>query len=292
MNKSAESAHGIMIEVNYEPEYQSLSLNTGITMSYVELGPETGIPIVMIHGATDSYLSFSQVGAHLAAAGFHVYIPELRGHGQSDKPEGVSYTPALLARDICAWAQQLEIPPAHYAGHSLGSFITQEIAIKHPEMTESVILIGSAASTANNPLVNYLLKGDGEFPGFNNMNDKIPDDFIRDWAFSENYDERFIEKTYEHAASLPFSTWVLTFGGLISDNTRRLEQISCPALIIWGTEDPFFDKDAQIDLIKALGSDQITFLKKQGGSHNTHWDHHLGEEIAADIVIFINDIQQ
>lgn len=145
-----------MIEVNYEPEYQNLSLNTGITMSYVELGPETGTPVVMIHGATDSYLSFSQVSVHLAAAGFHVYIPELRGHGQSDKPEGENYTTALLAGDIYAWAQQLEIPPAHYVGHSLGSFITQEIAIEHPEMTESITLIGSAASTANNPLVAYL----------------------------------------------------------------------------------------------------------------------------------------
>lgn len=277
-------------EVTYNPEYQSLRLNTGITMSYVELGPKTGTPIILIHGATDSYLSFSQVGACLAASGFHVYIPELRGHGQSDKPEGESYTPALLADDIYAWAQQLEIPPAHYVGHSLGSFITQEIAIEHPEITTSITLIGSAASVADNPLVSYLLEGDGEFPGFNNMNGKISDDFIREWAFSENYDEIFIEKSYEHASSLPFSTWIQTFGGLTSDNTQRLEQVSCPALIIWGTEDDFFGKDDQSDLIKALGSGRITFIKKQGGSHNTHWDYHLGEEIAGDIMIFLSDI--
>ena len=49
-----------------------IELRTGIKMGYREEGKTGGQSVVMIHGATDSSLSFSQVAPFVAGAGYHV----------------------------------------------------------------------------------------------------------------------------------------------------------------------------------------------------------------------------
>ncbi|MDR1515403.1 MAG: alpha/beta hydrolase, partial [Synergistaceae bacterium] len=82
--------------------------------------------------------------------------------------------------------------------------------------------------------------------------------------------------------------WVNAFNG-IGNDPNILKDISVPTQIIWGTEDVFFSKADQLDLIDMLGSEYILFQTKIGYSHNTHWDGHLDEEVAADIMNFIGE---
>lgn len=67
-------------------EQQIMELDTGIKMSYMTCGPENGEAIILLHGATDSRNSWSQLAPMLAEAGYRCYIPELRGHGKTSKP--------------------------------------------------------------------------------------------------------------------------------------------------------------------------------------------------------------
>jgi len=266
--------------VNYKPNYKYKTLTTGIKMSYVEMGNPDGIPLVLIHGATDSYISFSQIGTYLADMGYHVYIPELRGHGKSSKPEDVKYTIALYAEDIAAWMDKIKLRNAHFIGHSLGSFIAQEMAITYPDRVKSMILLGSSNTAANNPSVKRLLEGDGEFPGLLNLGGEIPADFLKSWTASDNADADFIIYTYKHAKNLPYHVWINVFTNIAVDNSERLKNVTLPTLIIWGGADDFFPLPNQLALIRALSSCDITFKKLDGLGHNLHWSGEAGSDIA------------
>jgi len=268
----------------YQPDYKYEKVN-GIKIAYAELGDKKNPPVVLIHGYTDSYLSFSQVAPLIADAGFYVIVPELRGHGNSDKPKKGVYSVDEHTSDINALLEKLGVKGANITGHSLGSFIAQNIAVKNPDKVSSITLIGSSADLKDNQTLQWLLNGDGDFKGVNGSK-TLPDSFLKDWTASSNYDPVFVETTYQNAKKLPLYAWQNAANG-IAAKPEILPQIKIPVEIIWGTDDAFFSFKDQIELIEKLGSKEILFIKKEGASHNTHWDGELYKEIARDIVDFI-----
>lgn len=276
------------VNITYDPEFQYMELDTGITMAYVELGKAEGDPVVLIHGVTDSFISFSQVAPRIAAAGYRVIVPELRGHGHTDKPEEGPYTIDMHAADINALLTGLDITAAHITGHSLGSLIAQGMAIQYPDKVSSLTLIASSGKVEGNATLAWSLEGDEEFVGINHMTE-LPDDFLVDWTSSNNYDPEFVRRTYENAKQMPLYAWVNAFNGIAND-PEGLADITVPVQIIYGTEDDFFTMDEQLELIERLGSDYILFLPKHGYGHNTQWEQHMGEEVSADILGFLTAI--
>jgi pimeloyl-ACP methyl ester carboxylesterase len=272
-------------EITYAPSYSYAELPTGIKIAYVALGERTNPAVVFIHGATDSYISWSQIAPRVANAGYYAIVPELRGHGKTDKPEAGPYTVEFHAGDIAALLDYLKIERAHFVGHSLGTFVSSQIAAKRPPLVSSLTLIGGARTVAGNATAAWLLEGDGDFKGVNHEKE-LSEDFLRDWTASTNYDPRFTEKTYEHAKSLPLYVWRNVFNGLLKP-VDGLEKITAPVQLIWGTSDNFFTLDDQNALIYALSGTTVTLIKKEGLSHNTHWEGHEDESVTKDILSFI-----
>ena len=272
-------------EITYTPAYSYAELPTGIKIAYVELGEKTDTAVVFIHGATDSYLSWSQIVPRVANAGYRVIVPELRGHGKTDKPETGPYTVEIHAQDVAALLNSLNIDKAHFVGHSLGTFVSLRLAAASPQTAASLTLIGSARTVAGNATAAWLLEGDGDFKGINHATE-LSEDFLRDWTISTNYEPRFIEKTYEHAKALPIYVWRNVFNGVL-EPVDGLEKITAPVQLIWGTEDGFFTLDDQRALIAALSGTNATLIEKEALSHNTHWEGHEDEDITKDILAFI-----
>ncbi|MCD7947655.1 MAG: alpha/beta hydrolase [Oscillospiraceae bacterium] len=275
------------VTVNYNPEYSYADLDTGIRMAYVHLGDGTGTPVILIHGATDSYISFSQVGARLTALGYDVYIPELRGHGHTDKPMEDVYQVEEHAEDIDAFMSAIDLQDANIVGHSLGSFVAQDLAILFPQRVQSLTLIGSAAAVRDNPMVEWMLYGGDDFSGLISYVDTLPEEFLRTWTDSSNYDPAFVEATYQNAAEMPVYAWRSAFLAVDLDNTPLLWEIEVPVLIIWGSDDVFFPESDQLMLRESLSSAEVTFLTKEGVGHNTHWEGNMGTEVAGDIDTFL-----
>jgi 3-oxoadipate enol-lactonase len=68
---------------------------------------------------------------------FTCFSVDLRGTGESDKPNG-AYTTELLADDVAAFMQSIGIGRAHVAGLSLGGAVGMWLAVKHPDKVASL----------------------------------------------------------------------------------------------------------------------------------------------------------
>ena len=101
--------------------------------------PGRRAPVVAIHGLTASFVSFAGVAERLNGRR-PLFAPDLRGRGNSDKPEG-PYGMAQHARDVAVAMQTLELGPSVIVGHSMGAFVATALAEQNPELVSGIIMI-------------------------------------------------------------------------------------------------------------------------------------------------------
>ncbi|KAL3925593.1 MAG: hypothetical protein SGPRY_003609 [Prymnesium sp.] len=96
----------------------SVKCNDGVALHFVECGGEEAQPLVLIHGWSASHRSFDNTIPQLAKH-FHVYAPDLRFHGDSDKPSW-GFHVSRLAADLHDFLNALGIERPILLGTSLG----------------------------------------------------------------------------------------------------------------------------------------------------------------------------
>ena len=107
-----------------------------ITINYDQQG--TGEPLVLIpYLAADHACYAFQVAEY--AKQFTCLSLDLRGTGESDKPEG-AYSTELLADDVAALMDAAQIRKAHVSGLSLGAAVGMWLAAKYPDKVQSLSL--------------------------------------------------------------------------------------------------------------------------------------------------------
>lgn len=70
-------------------------------LAYAEQGKPSGVPVLLLHGVTDSWRSFVPMLAHLPRS-MHAFALSQRGHGDSDRPTA-GYAPHDFAADLAAF---------------------------------------------------------------------------------------------------------------------------------------------------------------------------------------------
>jgi non-heme chloroperoxidase len=263
-----------------DPNIKQINLGQGIKLEYRVSGPRNGPPVLLIHGVTDSSHSWSSVMPYLAGE-YRVYAPTLRGHGDSSKPAG-GYQISVFAEDMIAFMDKLGIDRASVVGHSLGSLVAHQLASVYPQRVSTLVLVSSAPTLVDNPVVAYLWD---EIIGLPTFQDPIDPDFIRDWQTGPNpVDPAFFETVLSETAKVPARVWKAAFRGLLSDDHRRfLADIAAPTLILWGDADPLIAYDEQTALQAAIPG--ATLHVYPGGGHNLHWEQPY--EVATDILGFL-----
>jgi pimeloyl-ACP methyl ester carboxylesterase len=107
-----------------------------ITINYDQQG--TGEPLILIPYLAADYACYAFQVAEYAKQ-FSCISIDLRGTGESDKPEGV-YSTELFADDVAALMQAVGIPNAHISGLSLGAATGMWLAAKYPDRVKSLSL--------------------------------------------------------------------------------------------------------------------------------------------------------
>jgi len=92
----------------------------GLNMHYVTAGE--GPPVLLLHGFPDTHAVWRRQIPALAAAGFKVIAPDLRGYGKTDMPLDVSaYAVDFVADDVLQLMDALGIDLATVVGHDWGA---------------------------------------------------------------------------------------------------------------------------------------------------------------------------
>jgi pimeloyl-ACP methyl ester carboxylesterase len=117
---------------------KAITLPGRVTLQYVEQGDPGGLPVIFLHGVTDSWRSFELMLPHLPPS-IHAFALTQRGHGDSERPmEG--YRTRDFAGDVAAFADALDLGAIVVVGHSMGSTNAMGFASEYPQRTLGLVL--------------------------------------------------------------------------------------------------------------------------------------------------------
>lgn len=112
----------------------------GCNLHYEEYGH--GTALLLVHGLGSSTLDWEMQIPALSAH-YRVIVPDVRGHGRSDKPRE-RYSIAGFSADLIALMEHLNLGPTHYVGLSMGGMIGFQLATDQPQLLKSLCIVNSA----------------------------------------------------------------------------------------------------------------------------------------------------
>ena len=256
---------------------ETVEIHDGLLIPYVEQGDPDGVPLVLLHGITDSHRSYEPVLAALPDSIRAVAITA-RGHGDAGKPE-TGYDADQMAADVIAVMDALGIDRAIVAGHSMGSWTARRVAVLYPERVLGVVLAGAFASFHDKPEMDGLLEE------FDALADPIDPAYARAWQDStlgRSVPEAFMEMIVEETCKLPARVWRAAMRGLVDARLEPAGSVTVPALLCWGQKDAFVPDADQERLLARIPDAELRVY--EGGGHALHWER--PERFANDLAEF------
>lgn len=111
----------------------------GFKFGYLEMG--SGPLVLALHGFPDTPQTFQAQMRDLAAAGYRVVAPYMRGYFPTEAPPDASYERAALAKDVLALIDALSDQPVILIGHDWGAAAAYNAAILAPEKIAKLITL-------------------------------------------------------------------------------------------------------------------------------------------------------
>jgi pimeloyl-ACP methyl ester carboxylesterase len=129
-----------------------------LDIAYEESGPSDGRPAILLHGFPDDIHAYDDVAPPLAATGWRVIVPYLRGYGPTrfrDPATPRSGQQAALGGDLLALMDALELKQAMLAGYDWGGRAACIVAALWPQRVSGLVSVGGyniqSMATANQP---------------------------------------------------------------------------------------------------------------------------------------------
>ena len=113
-------------------EHRYVRTPDGVTIHVAEAGPADGKAIMLVHGFPQHWYEWKAQIGPLAADGYHVIVPDLRGAGWSDAPR-MRYPKTDMADDLLAVLDELGVERTWVASHDWGGIPGAILLLRHPE---------------------------------------------------------------------------------------------------------------------------------------------------------------
>ncbi len=250
------------------PAVKFITLRGRVKLSYVEQGDPTGVPVILLHGFTDSWRSYEMI-LPLLPRSYRIFALSQRGHSDSGRPE-TGYHPKHFADDVAAFMKAKGLQSAIIVGHSMGSYVAQRFAIDYPERTRGLVLVGTFLTCRGNPNVQQLWD-----TVVSKLADPVDVNFIREFqkgTFTKAVSDTFFEAAVRESAKVPARVWRGVIAELMqADFSGELGKIKAPTLIIWGDQDAFFFSRSEQERLAASISGARLMIY-QGVGHAPHWE--------------------
>jgi pimeloyl-ACP methyl ester carboxylesterase len=259
---------------------RSVDLPTGVTLQYVEQGDPQGLPVVLLHGGSDSWRSYELVLPHLPRWIRAIAVSQ-RGHGDASRPPG-GYRARDFAADLAALLDALDIRQAVIVGHCMGGYVAQRFAVDHPDRTRGLVLAATRSTWYDHPDIQLLA---ATVAG---LEDPVDPVFVREFQMStlaQPVSPQYVDEVVKESLKLPARVWRSLFEECISpeDPAPELGRVSAPALVVCGARDSLA-LDQQEGLATAIPAAMLKTYPDAG--HALHWEE--PERFAGDLAAWID----
>jgi pimeloyl-ACP methyl ester carboxylesterase len=229
-----------------------------IQMYYEDVGK--GTPVVFIHGLGADTKDWTLVIPELSKE-IRCITVDLRGHGQSDKPNQ-PYTLSLFTSDIAILLDQLGISSAYFCGVSMGGCVVLKAALTYPERVRGIILVDSAPY-----LPEHTIKLSGKWAEIllNEGPEALMETQVKDVfhpIFRRRHEE-IVNIYRESKKNPPPETLGLINKGLQiepADYRKKLKEIKIPTLIIHGQDDKIIPAENAEFMHKQISKSQLAIF--------------------------------
>lgn len=243
----------------------------GVRLHYKDEGKADGPLLVLVHGFGDSHFSWEGWVARLSDR-YRIITVDLPGHGLTRAPAGYVASGDGFADLIDALAAKENLPKFAIAGNSMGGGVAWQVAARHPERLNGLVLVDAAGwpattlkkpplafkllqyswgraflrSIDNTPLIRAGLRGEVGDPAV------ITDAFIARWAE--------LQRAPGHRAIL-----MSIRPGKHSQATKDvLAAIKVPTLVLWGEIDPLIEVTGAHKFAEAIPGAKLIVYPKVG----------------------------
>ena len=264
-----------------------------VTLHVREMGQ--GPLVIFLHGFPDCSYTWRHQLPALAAAGFHVVAPDLRGYGGSSRPKGIgSYSVRALAGDVAGLVTALGEEHADVVAHDWGGGAAWTFAMLHPEKLRRLAILNAPHPAAfvrrlrsleqlrrswymfafQVPLVPELALARNDFAAIRSA---FRTASLRPGAFTDADIERHVDALRSPGtltAALNYYRAAFRSRGV------RPRRIDHPVLVLWGDKDPYL-----VSELADPGSEWTQAARTLHVPDAGHWIQHDVPELVNDELV-------
>jgi pimeloyl-ACP methyl ester carboxylesterase len=268
----------------------------GVELHVVAAGDPADPLVVLLHGFPEFWYGWrGQIGP-LVDAGYRVLVPDQRGYGRSERPDGVRpYRRRELVRDVVGLVGTEGRESAHVVGHDWGAVVAWDLACRRPELVDRLAVVNVPHPVAfrrtlrSNPeqfrrswyvLLFQLpwlperLAARDDFALWARMlrEDARPD------AFTTADLERYRATWRRAGAPTAMLNWYRALIRYPDDPPR--ERVAVPTLLLWGEADR-----ALVPELARRSLDYCETGRLERFPAATHWVHHEQPDRVAELLV-------
>lgn len=200
-----------------------------------------GSPLLLIHGAFSSLHTFDQWASILSKKNQVIRL-DLPGFGLSGSRIDHDYSMEKFVNFLSQFLQIIGIKKCHLVGSSLGGWLAWEFVLKYPGRVNKLALISSAGfledrnvplpfKMARTPFIGKVIKYA--------VKKNVLEQFVRQVYADENkVTPELVDRYYDlFSRDGNPEAFLSLANGKYKDHTKKLKNIKCPTLILWGEED-------------------------------------------------------
>ena len=232
----------------------------------------------------------------LAAAGFRVVAPDLRGYNLSSKPDGLSaYTADKLATDVRDLIRERGAESALLVGHDWGGTAAWTAAMNHPEVVDRLVILNAAHPRKLNKGLRHPSQLARSWYFFYFALPNLPEHHVRanDWEFFQHFlrdaqppyteqeIDRYIEAWSQEGSAAAMIDYYRAAVRPPKGTKTELQPISAPTLVIWGEKDRYLGPS----LAEPHDEDVPNLDRVERLPDASHWVHHDEAERVTQLLI-------
>jgi pimeloyl-ACP methyl ester carboxylesterase len=269
-------------------ESRIVSVN-GVQLNVLFHGPQTGKPLILLHGFPESAELMMDAFKRLTSDGYYLVAPDQRGYLKSSRPDEVEeYKLEKLSGDIQSLIRELKLERCSLLGHDWGGVVAWHLAAQAPELISDLIILNAPhfavfkKELLKNP--KQILRSSYIFlfilPKIAELILSAKDFFVPKQGMikTEHPKLDLLEKGWKQTGTL---TGMLNWYRALMMSTEKVSsKITVPTKIIWGKQDSALGPELAEASLKCCEDGSLTFIEGA-----THWVHHQKKSEVRDLIL-------